>query len=495
MLRRPANWMTGIASRRALGGFCAAVVATLLIFVPRAGAQEKRGVPEIPDAPEKKSKGTVAHTAESAGDVVISGQLGRETAGPHERIRFWITVENRSDGDLTDLRLEHLDVPGFVIFRRCWSADRGDLACWSEGESHSLAPPGCLASGTSANQPDVLCATLAPKHAVTVWGVLGRGKDSAQGSAFAVLTWTADKKSSAQAVSLGNVESEGWFRHLWVSLTERWIALPIWITIFGGLYALWSGYRERKRHERELELQAVSSQRETESEQQRHTWNVLLLKVHRLAFQHYLPIASTVQGVLLYFGREGRAEGESEDNFLGAFCYMLRFHWRVRKMKRGGASWYFKKLTAEELVVVLFQTHRNHMRLQDLGRQAVLDGLLDWFKDETTVADVLEYLQTCPRAQWEFWLEFRSWAKRWYREEALLLSAMITIMTFEINRVYYYWYEERRPITLDADELRVLRAAVARAASQSPELPVQVEEYLSEALTMKKLEREVASVP
>ena len=75
-----------------------------------------------------------------------------------------------------------------------------------------------------------------------------------------------------------------------------------------------------------------------------------------------------------------------------------------------------------------------------------------------------------------------------------MLSAMITIMTFEINRVYYYWYGERRPITLDKDELRVLRAAVAEAASQSPELPGQVEEYLKEAFTAKKLEREEANV-
>ena len=494
MHRRPTSGKTGIAWRQALGRFCAAALATLLLFVPRSVPQEKKGAPEIPEAAEKKSKGTVAHTAESAGDVVISGQLGRETAGPYDHFRFWITVENRSASDLTDLRIEHLDIPGFIISLRCWSADRGNPSCWTEGESHPRAPAACLASGTSASQPDTLCATLAPKHAVTVWGVLSPGKDSERGSAFAVLTWTADQKASEQAVSLGNFESEGWFRHLWVSLVERWIALPIWITIFGGLYVLWSRYRERKKHERELELQAISSQRATESEQQRHTWNVLLLKVHRLAFQHYLPIASTAQGVLLYFGREARGEGDSEDNFLGAFCYMLRFHWRVRKMKRAGASWYFKKLTAEEMVVVLFQTHRNHMGLQDLGRQAVLDGLLDWFKDETTVADVLEYLESCSRVEWEFWLEFRSRAKKWYREEALLLSAMITIMTFEINRVYYYWYGERRPIALDKDELRVLRAAVADAASQSPELPGQVEEYLKEAFTAKKLEREEANV-
>ncbi len=495
MFQRSKSCMKWTALGRTFGWSSAALVMTLFLFVAGGGAQEKKGGPEIPESGEKKPKGTVPHTAESTGDVVISGQLGLEQAGPHEHFRFWITVENRSDGDLTNLSLEHLDIPGFVISRRCWSTDRNDPSCWASGESHPSATSTCLVSGSLGNQPDLLCTTLASKHAVTVWGILAPGKDSAQGSAFAVLAWTAENKWSEQAVPLGNVESEGWFRYLWVSLTERWIALPIWITIFGGLYALWSGRRERKRHERELELQAASSRRATESEQQRHTWNVLLLKVHRLAFQHYLPIASTVQGILFYFAREARAEGDSDDNFLGAFCYMLRFHWRVRKMKRGGASWYFKKLTAEEMVVVLFQTHRNHMGLQDLGRQAVLDGFLDWIKDETTVADVLEYLKSCPPAQWDFWLEFRARAKRWYREEMLLLSAMTTIMTFEINRVYYYWYEERRAIALDKNELRVLRAAMAEAASQSRDLPGQVEEYLSEALTAKKLEREEESAP
>ncbi len=494
MLQRPKSWVKWVAPARAFVELCAVLAMTSFLLASGSAAQEKKGSTEISEGGEKKLKGTVPHTTESAGDVVISGQLGRTEAGPPEHFRFWITVENRSEGELTNLSLEHLDIPGFAISRRCWSTDRNDPACWTEGESHPPVAAACPDSGSSVVQPDLLCTTLAPKHAVTVWGILGRGKHSAQGSAFAVIAWTADKKLSEQAVPLGNVESEGWFRYLWVSLTERWIALPIWITIFGALYALWSGWRERKRHERELELQALANERETESEQQRHTWNVLLLKVHRLAFQHYLPIASTVQGILLYFGKEARADGDSEDNFLGAFCYMLRFHWRVRKMKRGGASWYFKKLTAEEMVMVLFQTHRNHMGLQDLARQAVLDGFLDWIKDDTTVGDVLEYLQSCPPAQWEFWLDFRARAKKWYREETFLLSAMITIMTFEINRVYYYWYEERRAIALDKDELRVLRAAIADAAWQSPELPERVEVYLNEAFTAKKLEREEAGV-
>jgi len=59
----------------------------------------------------------------------------------------------------------------------------------------------------------------------------------------------------------------------------------------------------------------------------------------------------------------------------------------------------------------------------------------------------LEYLESCSACRMGVfgWSFVHGPKKLVSGKRRLLLSAMITIMTFEINRVYYYWYGERRP--------------------------------------------------
>jgi len=141
------------------------------------------------------------------------------------------------------------------------------------------------------------------------------------------------------------------------SLVERWIALPIWITIFRrSLRALEqvSGKEEaRKRVGTAGHLQPTCNRGPNSSAIH---GMFLLLKVHRAGVSALLADRQHgAKASCFTLAGKARGEGDSEDNFLGAFCYMLRFHWRVRKMKRAGREpGTSKKLTAEEMVVVLF---------------------------------------------------------------------------------------------------------------------------------------------
>jgi hypothetical protein len=198
-----------------------------------------------------------------------------------------------------------------------------------------------------------------------------------------------------------------------------------------------------------------------------------------------MPIVSTTQGILLYFERLKKAQSDPAENTVGAFCYLLRFHWRVRQMKRSGASWYFKDLTAEGIVVTLFQEHRRSLGLSDIMRQAALDQFLDALQKETTVADVLRYLrEPLTDAQISFWNEFQVWVKGVsQRKDDALLSALTKIITYETNRPYYYWYEELRAMTLSPDELTKVRELCRDDADLAPRL----DEYLSRAEKDTKL--------
>jgi hypothetical protein len=378
--------------------------------------------------------GPSSPAAEGKSEVVLSGQLSRETAGPRDTVRFWITIENHSDKTVSQIWLEHLYAPGLTVVRRCWSEDRASDACYSAKEPQAPVIVSCAPGG--AETANELCAELPPKHTLTVWGDLAYVNPVPRGTDFAVVRWTVDKFVSRSAIPLGPMESFGTARSRWELVTTQWqIGIPVWLAIFSAIYALWKNWREEK-----------TSKLATESAQQRNTWNLLLLKVHRLAFEHYMPIVSTAQGILLYFKRLQETEGDPGDNTVGAFCYLLRFHWRVCEMKRSGASWYFKSLTAEEMVVTLFQEHRRSLGLSDLMRQAALDQFLDALKKNTTVADVLRYLQeTRSDGQQRFWTHFQLWiAEVAARKDDALISALTKIITYETNRPYYYWYEELR---------------------------------------------------
>ncbi|HKV25549.1 MAG TPA: hypothetical protein VJN93_13225 [Candidatus Acidoferrum sp.] len=404
--------------------------------------------------------------------------MSRETSAPGDVIRFWITIENKTDRPVEKISVEHMDVPGFRLVRRCWGAGLADPGCYAAMEAVATQAPECAAKDRQL-PPSEVCELLPPKQTVTIWGDVRFTAAVPHGTDFAVVRWTSGTATSSAVVILGPVEAYGRIRSIWEAVTTEWqIGIPVWITILSGLYALWKSWRERR-----------AQRHATEFEQKRRTWNLLLLKVDRLAFRHYMPIVSTVQGLLMYFRRLQSNEGPREENSLGAFCYILRFHWRIRKMKRSGASWYFKDLTAEELVVAMVQTHRRSLGLSDLRQQAALDEFLENIAEETTVADMLRSLETMSAAQERFLAHFREWAGGVeQRHEADLLGAITKIITYETNRPYLYWYGELRRLDLTVEELRKIREVAAASEGTQKGIQLRIEKYLAAAGRDKRID-------
>jgi hypothetical protein len=443
---------------------------TILLLAPLITLSQQKG----PNAEAGRRPGSTPPLQQpnAAPDVVLSGHMSRESAGPGEIVRFWITLENRSDKPVEKVWLEHLDVPGFSLVRRCWSDSRADLACYANAEPVAPQAAACAGNGQALPPPE-LCELVAPKQTLTIWGDVQFASPAPRSSDFAVVRWTSGNSTSRAVVSLGQVESFGKIRSIWEAVTGEWqVGVAVWIAILSGLYALWKTWREGE-----------AQRHATEFEQRRNTWNLLLLKVHRLAFRHYMPIVSTVQGVLLYLERLRISEGNPEENVMGAFCYLLRFHWRMRKMKRAGASWYFKDLTAEELVVAMVQTHRRSWGLSDLRRQAALDEFLEHITEDTTVARMLAYLETISGRQAKFWSEFQEWMKDVQRRQdaAALLSALTKIINYETNRPYFYWYGQLRAIDWKQDELLKVREVAAASEGGQKGITERVEKYLKDA--------------
>jgi hypothetical protein len=468
-----------------------------------AQVQSKAAAPRANAAATDKSQ--------SSPDVVLSGHLSRDSVRAGEPVRFWLTIENRSDKPIEKLWLEHQGIHGFKLSARCWNATAAAPGCMSADEQPPPVAESCKPPANQ-NSADELCESLPGKESLTVWGDLTAPEAEDRQDAFLVVRWTRNALTSESAVPLGSIESIRWSRSIWLNLIHNWeLGVPVWGGIFGGLIAFWKYLKDKSDHKKELDREARAKQAEDarnlkakqdedarnekvqseqkELDQRRNTWNLLMPEVHRMALDHYMPIASTVQGMILYLGNCAVAAGQTEENLLAAFCYTLRFHWRIRKMKRSGASWYFKNLTAEQLVVALVQRHRTHLGLMVPERQAQMDEFLATIKEKTTLGTTSEVVKNCQGEQKKFWDWYHAWARTSNAQDDVnILSILAKIINFETNRPYFYWYEERQPLVLSDVERRRLEQIGQTPDIEMPDLNLaNVREYLDDATKPKKL--------
>jgi hypothetical protein len=453
-----------------------------------------------PSPTKKKDKSDSPQAkAENKSDIVIVGHLSRDSAMPGETVRFSIVIENGSDAALRNIVIEHLDSPGFQLVRRCWSADAKNAACISAGES----PPAMAA--TCNPQGDKLCDELGPHQTLTVWGDLLHGPCAAPSQQdFAVIRWNLKGFDSHGIAQLGSLESLGSWRGRWLKVTQDWnLGIPFWLAVFSGLFAYWQHRRDKKdeaaQKERDDKEELARQKREevskadeaakkakakadqVEIEHVGRTWQMMLPEIHRLALTHYMPIASTTQGVVQSVRKCANPQGQNLENFQTAFCYTLRLHWRRLKMKRDGASWYFKNRTAEDLVVELMQKHQGNLGInQGVGREA-LDQLLPLLGPLSTITETVQQLAGISGSPKQFMDEYFHWVcTADAQADTIILNVIAKILEYETNRPYLYWYKEVQPLSLTAVEASAVESVAAHPFSGKADMAIRVGQYLAE---------------
>jgi len=486
--------MADAQNKTSMGGltscsFCSITVRVLLVLLAWTIASVGCTAAAQPVTKQKTEP-----EAESKSEVVVSGHLSIDNASVYETVRFWLTIENRSNEPLQRVSLAHLDAEGFLLKRRCWGADAANQACAAKGESSPALPAACGPVG------ELLCGELAPHQMITVWGDLEQDHSAPKREAFAVVEWQRRGLPSQTPVALGPLESLSCVRAAWLAVTARWdLGIPFWIGVFSGIYAIAKSRREKKEHAKEVAREALAKEEERarkardkkeaqELDQRAKTWNLLLNEVQKLALTHYMPIASTAQGLIQYLGFLTDPAKRTPDNFAAAFCYLIRFHWRIREMKRHGASWYFKNLTAEEIVVGLFQAHRVLLGFDEPSRQATLDGLLDRLNESSTLAVMMAAMAGYTAPQQAFYVDFQKWAlSAACIEDIATVSAMVKVIGYETNRPLLYWYEERRAIPLNANEKSAIEKLPSAQTSAGGPFTSEIAAYLADALQTVKL--------
>lgn len=420
-----------------------------------------------------------ADDAASKSGVSITGHFSGDYAGPHGRVRFWLLIENRSDVPITQVTLEHLDAPGFQVVTRCWGSAM-NTGCLSAAEKTPQPIAKCLPTAANSD-PSLLCAELPPGQSIAVWGEAATVELSHIQTSFAVVDWIRNGQAAQAVTNMGDIESLWYVPAAWRWLSHEWqLSLTVLGAILAAVLSWLKSRREKKAQQKAADAEKLAKTRERELAQRQLTWNMLLKEVQRMALRHYMPIGAAIQGLILYIGFVQDAATRSEDNSLAAFTYFLKFHWRIRRMLKSGASWYFKSLDAEELIVELIEAHRAGLNLNDPSRQLALDGFLEAIQSETD-AHLIELTKNAQDGQKLFYEDFRGWAAgAGGKADLVQLTAIVKLITYETNRPYLYWYDELRPIPWDDAERKRIMEIAARPVFSDKGIEQRAQQYLAD---------------
>jgi hypothetical protein len=415
-------------------------------FVSPISAQEKGGTNA--DGSEKK-------------DVVLTGRLARDIARTGDSIRFWITIENHTTDALQQVRLSHLDTPGFGDFRPCWGKPYAQTCGLPQDADAICRLPGSAPG--SGSDGTLLCAQLAAGRSLTIWGDLPADHSEARHKNFAVLSWQSTTGQGALAgVELGETETiPSWLSpFVWLRGKPE-VTVPAALTLLGLLAAR----SARKRDERTQMA------------------NTMLAETHKASMRYYMPTCSMIAAAVHALDRyiELTAPGqaaEAELRLRVAFYYMTMFQWWHQQTFREVGAYHFRDRIAEAILRALYAKHKALYPLVSDASRRKLDRLLLLVSKRTTLDEFLSLLEYPRTDVQEAWGIFRKWVVTSpdCETDRSVLSAYRHVMGYEVNRPYLTWHGALVPIELSpASRQVVLECQVVDDEKTARAL---IEEYL-----------------
>jgi uncharacterized repeat protein (TIGR01451 family) len=439
-------------------GLTAAVLLAVAIYRGSLQAKEKQEAARSAPGVERKQEAARGaakdsrrgESTESHDAVVTAGHLSRDAARPDGKIRFWITIQNKSEASITNVRFADFFVPGF---------DR----------------PETLSGGCSGATWGQICATLPPQATIAIWGDLSAAREGApKENAFAVLIWdSALRPSQSAVVQLGEVERLSWYAATWRWFSQLDVGLP---TLTAMLIALYGWFNKRK-DERQAKAKEALAQREASEKEKRErkehldaerrdqyqqTWNLMLPQANRLSLKYYIPTANATLTAIYHLSACREANGATDENLLAGLFGLVQMQWHRLRMKRAIGGYYFKSRTAEAVMEGLFQKHRKFFEVESPKRYIVLTKFVKPFQRRYELGDFQVDRASWDADQEQFWSEFCHWVPSDNcKNDLVAMSAMYNTLWYESNRPFLNWYQEQPPVVLTREELDMIGAVAA----------------------------------
>jgi hypothetical protein len=413
----------------------------------------------------------------NGGEVELVGQVSRSELQTGDTLRFWLTIRNNSDDDIEEILLSAESFSGFSIKSKCWRPIGGASCVPSDLPATISLPrasvqtnslPASAPQAPEALDVDRIIRRLRPGQTLSVWGELIPTMRQEKSQITAVLSFETNAGVRSQVeVPLGEVVVRNWL--------DR-VSTLLWPSV-GTILGAFAGYILKRWQDQRL--------------QKTETWNKMLPESHRLAMAYYAPLDSAARLFIEDTRRYKKnastlTRSKAKQNLRQSFYWWMMFSYRYRLMTREAGAFYFKDRVGEELTVSCFQACEVCYHNRDESRVRNYRKIRDFIDSNETLDSFLNKLDGRMDAFPKFkdeWEHFESWVQTDACEQALaLLDGFCSVLQYELNRPYEYWYGWTDPIALDDATEKVLlaRASIIEQGNM-PRFVTRAERYLRQA--------------
>lgn len=469
-------------SSKAWKGWIYLVVLGLLAAVTYlAGWLGKTGKPEPPVA------NVPVPQLSAARDIEVVAGLSQSSVDLGKPARFWITIRNRSSRPVTGVSVEPSGLSAFHVSSECWKPAPGASSC--------IPPPASPPAAASPGAPDVIAPTLAPCQTLSVWGELTADTHQSKQTLFVTVRWVSpDNHRSQYVLPLGALEAKDELdnaKETWAAILGFYkdLALPLLLALLAYLFKQWDDARERERQKAESQRQQLLQ-----------TWNKMLPVSHGDATRYYMPLASAIRESFKSFKKCQEAikpgpqklPADSPLVKLSLYYFLLTMR-RFRSISRERGGLYFKDRTGEKIAsLCVSEMFRLYLRevpdlLQHTGVVLssikpfevygefvpLLDSSIAPTKARTDLQEALFQVHT----------EFHAWiSTSEFCDVVPLLKSLLTVLDFEMNRPYEFWYPkaQKERLKLEDDVKKTLTSFAERLKKEDDQyksLPQDLADY------------------
>jgi len=344
-----------------------------------------------------------------------------------------------------------------------------------------MLAPGPVQAGVLANCP-VITSALKPSQTITAWGDLRAIEKHEKQNLNAIVGWTSSSKLGSQlVVSLGeNLTLGSWgfpaFREIFKDF-----ALPIVLVLLGIAYQVFEKKKADLRQEQDRKITQIAQ-----------TWNSMLPESYRLTTKYYLPVQASARAALQLLMIQQLENDKqnltplSDKDKRRTFFFMVLFERRMRHLLDKAGGFYFKNRVGEMLVIKCYESYRRLYYYGNDNTWRNLSRMLDCIDVNEKIASFSskfdgngdENIKDTLQAGWN---DFLAWLGSENCKPAIsYLSGFTTVLEYEMNRPYEYWYGQPEKLILDSATESTLKSAGQEIEKESPYpgFSEQVNQYL-----------------
>ena len=411
----------------------------------------------------------------SSAQISATGTITSHSTLKNELLPFVVTLRNDSASPLSSVRLVRTP-QNYELQKVCMLGSDEKVSC--------------LARQQLASTRYLLTDTISPGQSFTMWGDLRPVVTHKPETLTLIVGWEIKKAEatpypSSLVVSLGENQVLGCLETFWTAVVEvaKLLLIPIALAGIGFFLNLSMKQREERIENREKLREEARQDAERDRTVRAETLKLMLQISHGYASQYYLPFSIALAGMAKYLRESIALEGE-DDVLRGskckvAFYYHLLAWRRMSKITKAIGGFYLKDLRGEALVAECWRRHKLAVAggVED-PRYIATRAAIKRFTDDTDSYQAFEeqFENSAGEGYWDehiqlAWTLFQEWLndknkvkQTWMDDKstvqeqvALNLEAFSSILDWEANRPYQYWYDHTAKLTLNDETEKLLK--------------------------------------